>query len=242
MIEMVKNTEHASGMYAEDILTANDNRRGALSLGRSLFPEDAVARIYKPSRSVMTSGKAGTKPWRLVFERRTAPFIEPLMGWTGGDDTLVQVELQFKTLEAAVRYAERQGLLYAVEPAGELELQTASSARAFTDATLLKLGLNDLRQSYGRAIEAAANCNDPSHPQAWTSPMAVVRDRRLSLDAKRSILIDWAWIEHLNDRATNGDRSANGRPSLLDEIEQALLTLEHGVAGSRTPSPSRKAA
>ncbi|NYD80407.1 hypothetical protein HD884_000448 [Ochrobactrum intermedium] len=26
----------------------------------------------------MTSGKARTKGWRLVFERQTAPFIEPL--------------------------------------------------------------------------------------------------------------------------------------------------------------------
>jgi hypothetical protein len=57
-------------------------------MGRSSFPEGAVACIFKPSRSATTSGKAGTKGWRLRFERRTAPFIEPLMGWTGGDDTL----------------------------------------------------------------------------------------------------------------------------------------------------------
>ncbi|WP_229729462.1 NADH dehydrogenase ubiquinone Fe-S protein 4 [Agaricicola taiwanensis] len=80
-------------------------------MGRTIFPGDAVARIYKPSRPVTTSGKAGTKHWRLVFERRTAPFIEPLMGHTGGDDTLAQVELQFPTLETALRYAARQGLL-----------------------------------------------------------------------------------------------------------------------------------
>jgi hypothetical protein len=211
-------------------------------MGCSLFPKDALARIYKPSRSVMTSGKAGTKAWRLVFERRTPPFIEPLMGWTGGDDTLAQVELEFTTREAAVRYAERQGLRYTVEPADESEGRSASSARAFSDATLLKLGLNDLRESYGRAIESAANCNDPSYPQAWTSPMAVVRDRRLSLEAKRAILIDWAWMEHLNDRAANGDRPANGRPSLLDEIEQALLALEHRVADRQAASLARKIA
>ena len=51
------------------------------------FRKGAVARIFKPSRST-TSGKAGTKGWRLRFERRTAPFIEPLMGWTGDEDTL----------------------------------------------------------------------------------------------------------------------------------------------------------
>ncbi|MGX9576818.1 NADH dehydrogenase ubiquinone Fe-S protein 4 [Mesorhizobium sp. f-mel] len=62
----------------------------------------------------MTSG-ARPKGWRLVFERRTAPVIEPLMGYTGGGDTLTQVELDFPTLQAAIDYAERQGLAYIVQ-------------------------------------------------------------------------------------------------------------------------------
>ncbi|EUB99944.1 ETC complex I subunit conserved region [Rhizobium sp. CF080] len=32
------------------------------------------------------------------------------MGYTGGTDTLTQVELEFPTLRSAIRYAERQGL------------------------------------------------------------------------------------------------------------------------------------
>ncbi|MER9791679.1 NADH dehydrogenase ubiquinone Fe-S protein 4 [Mesorhizobium sp. M0213] len=72
---------------------ANDKCGRAPLFGRSEFPRDAVARIYKPCRSVMTSGRAQPKGWRLVFERRTAPVIEPLMGYTGGADTLTQVEL-----------------------------------------------------------------------------------------------------------------------------------------------------
>lgn len=84
---------------------SNDNRHKPLSMGRSVFPDDAVARVDKPSRAVTTSGMARTKGWRLVFERRTAPFIEPLMGYTGGDDTLTQVELSFPTLESAIRFA-----------------------------------------------------------------------------------------------------------------------------------------
>lgn len=99
---------------------APDEQRCAPSMPlRSAFPADAVARIYRPSRSVMTSGKARSRHWRLIFARRSAPFTEPLMGWTGGSDTLSQVELKFPTLEAAIRYAERQGLAYAVQaPAG----------------------------------------------------------------------------------------------------------------------------
>jgi hypothetical protein len=30
-----------------------------------------------------------------MFERRSPPFIDPLMGWTGGKDPLVQLELRF---------------------------------------------------------------------------------------------------------------------------------------------------
>ena len=59
------------------------------------FPDDAHAVIYKPGRSAMTSGKGRTRDWKLRFERRTPPVIEPLMGWTEGDDTLSQIELSF---------------------------------------------------------------------------------------------------------------------------------------------------
>ena len=70
--------------------------------------------LPQPARSPLTSGKAGMKRWLLRFDRRTPRFIEPLMGWTGGDDTLAQVALTFPTREAAVAYAERQGLVYVV--------------------------------------------------------------------------------------------------------------------------------
>jgi ETC complex I subunit-like protein len=76
----------------------------------AMFHHDAVAIIYKFARSAMTSGKARTKEWKLRFERRSPPAIEPLMGWTGGDDTLTQVELTFPSADAAVAYARRQDM------------------------------------------------------------------------------------------------------------------------------------
>ena len=90
---------------------------GELSAGKSLFPEGAVARIFRPSRSVMTSGRAGTNGWRLTFDRRFRCYIEPLMGWTSSDDPLDHIELRFPTLDAAVRYARRQGLAFVIEDA-----------------------------------------------------------------------------------------------------------------------------
>lgn len=96
----------------------HDDRHMPFSSGRSIFPGGAVACIYKPSRSAMTSGKARTKGWHLAFERRVAPFVEPPMGYTGNSDTLPQIQLEFPTLQSAIRYAERQGLCYIVQGAG----------------------------------------------------------------------------------------------------------------------------
>ena len=114
-MEIVREKQQASKVQVPERRPTNDNRHKVLSTGRSIFPDNAVARIFKPSRSAMTSGKAGMKGWQLVFERRSAPFIEPLMGYTGGNDTLAQVALKFPTLAAAFSYAERQGLTYVVQ-------------------------------------------------------------------------------------------------------------------------------
>jgi len=219
----------------------NDNRR-SLTIGRSLFPEDAVARIFKPSRSVMTSGKARAKGWRLVFERRKAPFIEPLMGYTGSSDPLTQVELEFPTLRSAVRYAERQGLPYVVQrltsrvaSAGKhgIRRRTNQSSHVFSDATLERLGLAALRQSYAQAMDDAAERKDVSGPATWSSPIDVVHDPALPLDAKRSTLMNWAWTEYLIDQATNEGMPENKRPSRLHEVEQALLVRERDVESTQ---------
>jgi nucleotide-binding universal stress UspA family protein len=94
-----------------------EERVGAFRLTLSVFPDDVVAAIYKPSRSAMTSGKARTREWRLRFEPRSARQIEPLMGWTATEDTLSQLELSFPSAEAAVAYARRQGLHYVIHDA-----------------------------------------------------------------------------------------------------------------------------
>jgi hypothetical protein len=224
---------------------SNDNPGTAPVSRRSPFPKDAVARIHRPCRSAMTSGKARTKGWRLSFERRSPPFIEPLMGWTGGDDTLDQVELSFPTLEAAIRYAERQGLAYTVQGRDEPQLQAQRlkrSVQAFSAARLQQLGLGRLEAGYAQAIEGARARGDPPGPEGWASPMDVVRDPALPLDAKRSILINWAWTEYLIDQATSEGMPENGRPSRLDEVGQALLALERPAANEPGDAAARSAA
>ncbi len=72
-------------------------------------------RIYLPPRTAMQSGRAKTQEWVLEYEPETPRRPDPLMGWSGGADTRAQLRLFFPSREAAVAYAEREGLVYEVE-------------------------------------------------------------------------------------------------------------------------------
>lgn len=77
----------------------------------------ASARIYKPARNAMQSGRARTQRWRLDFEPLLPKTVEPLMGWTSSADMNQQVSLYFDTAEEAVAYCERHGIAYRlIEP------------------------------------------------------------------------------------------------------------------------------
>ena len=71
--------------------------------------------------------------------------------------------------------------------------------------------------------------------------MDVALDPSLSLEAKRSILMNWAYTEYLMDQATGEGMPDNSLPSRLDAVEEALVWLEHDVAGERQPSVRKRA-
>ena len=73
------------------------------------------ARIYRPSRNAMQSGKAKTHTWYLEFEQETPRAPEPLMGWTSTSDTKTQVVLKFLTQEDAEAYARKHGIAYTLQ-------------------------------------------------------------------------------------------------------------------------------
>lgn len=68
------------------------------------------ARIYQPARTAMSSGSAKTHDWVLEFAPASPRDVDPLMGWTSSSDTQSQVRLSFETREAAVEYAEENGI------------------------------------------------------------------------------------------------------------------------------------
>ena len=65
------------------------------------------ARIYRPSRNTMQSGRGNLRHWLLEYELETPRRPEPLMGWVSSGDTLNQVRLRFASEEEAVAYAKR---------------------------------------------------------------------------------------------------------------------------------------
>jgi hypothetical protein len=74
----------------------------------------ALARIYRPAKTAMQSGRAQTHKWILEYEPATPRRPDPLMGWTSAEDTLNQVQLRFATRAEAVAFADRLGLEHTV--------------------------------------------------------------------------------------------------------------------------------
>jgi hypothetical protein len=85
-----------------------------------------TARIFKPAKNAMQSGRAKTREWQLDYEPEQPRAIEPLMGWTSSGDMKQQLTLQFDTREDAVAYCERKGIAYQViEPKDSVQRQVA---------------------------------------------------------------------------------------------------------------------
>ena len=84
------------------------------------------AKIYRPAKTAMQSGKAKTNLWILEFDQERARYIDPLMGYTGSGDMRQQVRLNFETRELAEAYARREGIEYRVVEPKEATRKTVS--------------------------------------------------------------------------------------------------------------------
>ena len=74
------------------------------------------AKIYKPTKSVMQSGKRNTKNWILEFDTLNTG-INPLMGWETSRDTMSEIQLEFSNKDQAINYAKKNNIdYYVVEP------------------------------------------------------------------------------------------------------------------------------
>jgi len=91
----------------------------------------ARARIYRPAKTAMQSGLARTQKWVLDYEPASPREPDPLMGWATAQDTLNEVHLRFDTLEAAIDFAQKNRLDYAVVEPKERVIRPKSYADNF---------------------------------------------------------------------------------------------------------------
>ena len=96
------------------------------------------ARIFKPARNAMQSGKGKSDGWILEFEQASPRVADPLMGWTSANETATQVRLTFATREEAESYARRKGIACQVQAETPVRLQKKSYSDNF------KFGRNEL--------------------------------------------------------------------------------------------------
>ncbi len=73
------------------------------------------AKIYQPSPSAMTSGRAHREQWVLEVPRKLGKsIIDPLTGTKRSTDVNTQIELKFDSLEAAIAYAKKNNIAHRV--------------------------------------------------------------------------------------------------------------------------------
>ena len=89
------------------------------------------AKIYKPSKTAMQSGRSKFDKWVLKFNNNRNQKKDSLMGWNGGSNTISQVELKFDTKEDAINYAKRNDIEYVVLESSERKVITKSYADNF---------------------------------------------------------------------------------------------------------------
>lgn len=90
-----------------------------------------AARIYRPAKTAMQSGKAKADTWTLEFEPEQPRKVEPLMGYTSSRDMKSQICLTFETKEEAIAYAQKNSIAYTVYEPKETRRRVVSYSENF---------------------------------------------------------------------------------------------------------------
>ena len=90
------------------------------------------ARIYKPSKTAMQSGKGKTNSWVLEFIPENTRTIDPVMGWTGSSDMKsTEIKLKFSSKEDAVGYAKSKGIEFELIEPKQASIKISSYSKNF---------------------------------------------------------------------------------------------------------------
>tara|TARA_B100000073_G_C23464238_1_gene464687 strand:+ start:367 stop:645 length:279 start_codon:yes stop_codon:yes gene_type:complete len=89
------------------------------------------AKIFKPTKTAMQSGRSKFNKWVLKFSDKKNQLKDTMMGWNGGSSTISQIELKFSSKEEAVNYAKKNGIDYEVLETRERKVINKSYADNF---------------------------------------------------------------------------------------------------------------
>ena len=94
-----------------------------------------TAKIFKPSKSAMQSGRKGKISrgceWVLTYARQSAATPDHLMGWQSSSDTARQVRIYFPDLGSAISYAVSHDINYVVQKPKSRRVQPKAYADNF---------------------------------------------------------------------------------------------------------------
>ena len=89
------------------------------------------AKIFKPAKTAMQSGRSKFNKWVLKFSDKKNQLKDTMMGWNGGSSTISQIELKFSSKEEAVNYAKKNSIDYEVLESSERKVINKSYADNF---------------------------------------------------------------------------------------------------------------
>ena len=89
------------------------------------------ARIYKPAKTSMQSGRGKTQLWVLEYPRSSNVAPETLMGWQSSSDAQRQIRIRFSSKDDAVAYAEKHNIAYDLQEPNKRNLRLKTYADNF---------------------------------------------------------------------------------------------------------------
>ena len=89
------------------------------------------AKIFKPAKTAMQSGRSKFNKWVLKFSDKKNQLKDTMMGWNGGGSTISQIELKFSSKEEAVSYAKKNSIDYEILETSERKVINKSYADNF---------------------------------------------------------------------------------------------------------------
>ena len=89
------------------------------------------ARIYRPAKTAMQSGRGNARDWIVEYEPQAAMKQDPVTGWTTSSDTGQQVKMGFGTCDEAIAFCKRKGIDYQVREPRKRAIRPKSYAENF---------------------------------------------------------------------------------------------------------------